>query len=210
MKKQALYQATIEKTINCPQCGDELPIYFKWTKLVQCPSCKSTIFLEDQSVKLMGISSVLARVPSLFEINKPFAYQRTIYLPIGKIRYSYGRGFWEEWWLIDDKGKEHWLSVDEGDLVLEQKVETSYTQDMFKSLSVGSIINDNWTVTEIGEAKYEGFEGTIPKHIKTDTIYTYIHLSGKNNIFRTIEMSDDSLETYEGRWISPFDIKRDL
>jgi len=198
----------VEEYIQCPQCGYTLPLYIKYTKLVQCESCKSTIFLEDEAVKVWGDSSVLAKEVSILELNQAFSYKNKRYLPIGKIRYSYGRGFWEEWWLIDDQGDAFWLSVDEGDLVLEKQIETPYDSHTFDELSVGSLIDDGWVVTEIGGAKCEGFEGAIPKEIKVGSLYRYIHLQGKDALFRTVEISSDKVEVYEGRWISPFDIQK--
>ncbi len=87
MKREAIYKSHIEKTINCPQCGYPLPIYFKWTKLVQCPACKSSIFLEDESIKVIGKSSTLSPEPSLLAIGEPIIIENKGFLPLGKIRY---------------------------------------------------------------------------------------------------------------------------
>jgi DNA-directed RNA polymerase subunit RPC12/RpoP len=92
MKNQPIYKMPIEKTINCPQCGHPLPIHFKWTKLVECPACKSSIFLEDESVKVIGKASTLSPEPSLLNIGEPIIIDKREYLPLGKIRYSFGRG----------------------------------------------------------------------------------------------------------------------
>ena len=197
----------VEEYIQCPQCGYTLPLYVKYTKLVQCESCKSTIFLEDEAVKLWGDSSVLAPEISIITLNTPFSYHDKTYLPLGKIRYSYGRGFWEEWWLKDTQGETYWLSVDEGDLVLEKQIETLYDSNLFDGLKVGSLIFDGWIVTEMGGAKCEGFEGALPKEIEIGSLYRYVHLQGKNALFRTVEIFSDKVEVYEGQWVSPFDIK---
>jgi len=200
----------IEKTINCPQCGDALPLYIKHTKLVQCPSCKSNIFLEDNAVHLAGDSSVLVPEISILTLNTPFFYKQKSYLPLGKIRYSYGRGFWEEWWVKDTQNNEYWLSIDEGDLALQQKVEVTYPDSLFERLHVGLVTSDEWIVTEFNTAKCEGFEGSLPKKITIGSTYKYAHLSGKGAKLRTLELVENKLEAYEGNWISPFDIGKVL
>jgi len=200
----------IEKTINCPQCGDALPLYIKHTKLVQCSSCKSNIFLENDAVHLAGESSVLAPEISILILNTPFFYKQKTYLPLGKIRYSYGRGFWEEWWIKDTQNNEYWLSIDEGDLALQQKVEVTYTDSILEQLHVGLVTSDAWIVTELDTAKCEGFEGSLPKKITIGSSYTYAHLSGKGAKLRTLELIEGKLEAYEGNWISPFDIGKVL
>ncbi|CAA6803099.1 MAG: Unknown protein [uncultured Sulfurovum sp.] len=199
---------TIEKSIQCPQCGDSLPLYFKHTKLVQCNSCTSTIFLENESTRLAGESSVLTPELSILSLNAPFIYDHKSYLPLGKIRYSYGRGFWEEWWIKDLQNNEYWISIDEGDLVLQQKTQMHYDNDIVEHLAIGDVLHDEWIVSEIGTATYEGFEGALPKLINIGSSYTYVHLSGKDAKLLTLEYSQNIIEGYEGRWISPFDIGR--
>lgn len=41
------------------------------------------------------------------------------FLPFGHARFSYGRGWWDEFWCIDPEGTGRWLSADEGDYALE-------------------------------------------------------------------------------------------
>lgn len=197
---------SINRQFNCPQCGYTLSLYFRHTKLIQCASCKSTIFLEDDSTRLSGDSSVLAPEISILTLNTPFFYKQKSYLPIGKIRYSYGRGFWEEWWVKDTKNNEYWLSIDEGDLVLQQKIELPYPDSLFEQLHIGLVTSDAWIVTELGVATCEGFEGSLPKSITPGSTYNYAHLSGKNAKLRTLELTEGKLEAYEGKWLSPFDI----
>jgi len=169
-------------------------------------SCKSSIFLENEATRLAGDASVLAPEISIISMNIPFGYEKKRYLPLGKIRYSYGRGFWEEWWLKDSKGEEFWLSIDEGDLVLEKSVNRRYPHDIFDTLSVGMVLDDG-LVTEIGIAKCEGFEGALPKIIQIGATYEYAHLSGKDASLVTLEKGLEKIEAYAGKWISPFDIK---
>ena len=76
---------SVEKQFNCPQCGYSLSLYFKHTKLIQCESCKSTIFLEDDATQLSGDSSVLAPEISILELNTPFFFEQKSYLPLGTL-----------------------------------------------------------------------------------------------------------------------------
>jgi len=198
---------TVEKTINCPQCGDVLSLYFSYVKIIQCHSCKSTIFLEDDVARLSGESAVLAPEISLIELDKPFLYAQKSYLPLGMIRYSYGRGFWEEWWLKDSDNNAYWLSIDEGDIVLQQQEKTDYSRSFVQSLQLGKFLPGNWMVTEIGTATCEGFTGSLPKNIYKGDSYLYVHLSGLKAQLKTIEVTANGVEVYLGKWISPFDIK---
>lgn len=195
------------KTINCPQCGAPLPLYIAHAKLAQCGSCGSSIFIEDEAARLAGYSSVLAPEPSLITLNQSFGYAGKMYFPLGKIRYSYGRGFWEEWWIKDSLEHEYWLSVDEGDMVLERLVENSDAIELFKEPYIGQKIDTEWIITEIGTGTCEGFSGTLPWNIRVGESYRYFHLSGYHAQLKTIEIDASGMRTYQGKWISPFDIK---
>lgn len=198
----------VKKYINCPQCGDAMPLYFSYAKIAQCNSCKSTIFIEDDSVRLAGESSVLSDEVSLIELNTPFIYENISYLPIGMVRYSYGRGFWEEWWLEDNNGGSFWLSVDEGDMILEQEVNKSYSVSSFNSLQLGKVVESRWIVTELGSAVCDGFVGSLPFIINKGDSYKYAHLSGKNAQLRTLEKRDNKIYIFDGIWIDSFKIER--
>jgi hypothetical protein len=129
-------------------------------------------------------------------------------MPVGKIRYSYGRGFWEEFFLKRDDKKEWWLSIDEGDFALEQKVDIKILGDIdFDSLRVGRFIKD-YMVTEMGSGKVEGFAGEIPEPIELGLTHNYIHLSGAGSELLTIEYDTLGKELYQGNWIDPFLIER--
>ncbi|MEA3491709.1 MAG: DUF4178 domain-containing protein [Campylobacterota bacterium] len=195
------------KTVNCPQCGAALPLYFVHAKLAQCQSCGSSIFLDDEAARVAGESSVLAPEPSLITLNHSFGYAGKNYLPVGMVRYSYGRGFWEEWWIKDNSGEEFWLSVDEGDMVLEQLVDNEEDPSIFKSPSIGQRIGSEWIITEIGTGECEGFSGSLPMIITQGQKHKYLHLSGYNASLKTIEVDPSGIRTYIGRWIDPFDIK---
>ena len=201
-----MYSKSREKEFNCPQCGYLLSIHFKFSKLVKCYSCGSSIFLEDDSAKLIGKSSTLSAEPSLIKLHSPFRYEGKSYLPLGKIRYSYGRGFWEEWFLKDDENQEFWLSIDEGDFSLEQKRSFSYKFKSIDTLVIGNVYG-GYIVEEKGFGECVGFEGELPENIEIGEKHYYAHLSKGNGILATVESFDNKVVTYMGRWIDPFKIE---
>ena len=201
-----IYTNALTHDYNCPQCGDRLAIHFKYTKLVKCQSCGSSIFLEDESVKLIGKSSVLSPEPSLIELYKMFKLQGKTFTPLGKIRYGYGRGFWEEWFLKDEKNQEFWLSIDEGDFVLEQKVKFSLPFKSTTNFEVGTQ-HGKYLVSEKGEGRCMGFEGELPHNIEIGEKHQYIHLSQGGGNLMTLEFREGSSQTFKGKWIDPLDIE---
>ncbi len=201
-----LYDNDQNSRYNCPQCGDALKIYFQYSKLIACQSCRSSIFLEDQSVKLIGERSVLSAEPSLIKLHQPFKFQAKRFFPLGKIRYSYGRGFWEEWFLEDEKHQPYWLSIDEGDFVLEEKINFSLPFKKNHQFKVGQYLND-YQVSEIGKGICVGFEGELPEAIALNEEHTYVHLSRGDGELITLEFFDNETMSFKGEWIDPLAIE---
>jgi len=194
------------KYFNCPQCGDRLALYFKYSKMTQCPSCKSTIFLEDEGSLKIGKESVLTNEPSLLKLHQQIKIDNKILFTLGKLRYQYGRGFWEEWFLNDDDGRVYYLSVDEGDFVLEYPKAIKLPMENILDAKVGRRYGQ-FVVQERGFGECIGFEGELPKDVKVGQRLFYLQLSfGYGNIV-TAEYANSQISTYEGKWVDAFKIE---
>ena len=198
---------------NCPQCGDRLNIEFSFTKLTRCPSCGSTLLLEDENISSLGESSSLIEEETLFAIGKSFRYRKQSLRAIGKIRYQHEYGFWEEWFMIDtDTQDRFWLSVDEGDFILEKRVplnskiiKKTLTLPLGKTVRVDNI---SYRITEKGRATCVGFEGELPYYIEENTILEYIHLTPKGKgEHLTLERDNIRYLAYQGVWMDPYEIE---
>lgn len=200
-------------SLNCPQCGNALPLTFSFAKLTVCEQCESTLFLEDDGAKLSGKSSVLAQLPSLIQLKQPFSYRHTSYTPVGYIRYSYGYGYWDEWWVIDNTGQGVWMSVDEGDFAFEYPQELRGGIPRFEQLRIDhsiQVLDKEWKITESGHAQCEGFRGELPEIIEHDEQFDYAHLSGPNKELMTLEyFGPREIYAYRGKWVDPFEIRVD-
>lgn len=197
------------RQVNCPQCGDVLPLHFRYSKLAQCGSCGSHIFLDDEGARLAGEQSVLSLEPSLITLDQPFDYEDKSYTPIGHVRYQVKRYFWDEWWLVDTNANGSWLSVDDGDYTLEKEVDFKLPLYSFSEIKLGQKI-DGWHVTELGEGSCVGFEGELPTIIEVGETHHYAHLSKSNGSMMTVESRGKNKSAYSGNWLDPYDIIKAL
>jgi DNA-directed RNA polymerase subunit RPC12/RpoP len=197
------------REINCPQCGDILPLHFSYSKLAQCHSCGAHIFLEDDGARLAGEQSVLSQEPSLIILNQPFIYNNKTYTPIGHVRFSVGRYIWDEWWIISQGANGYWLSVDDGDYVLEKEITFNLPIYSYKEIKLNQKIK-GWSVTEIGEGKCVGFEGELPEIIEVGEIHHYAHLSKAHGDMMSVEFFGKTKKLYSGKWLDPYEIRKAL
>lgn len=198
-------------TLNCPACGVSVPTRIKFSKLVVCDYCRMALFLEDDTVRQAGKMSVLADRPSLLKMGQRFSLEKASWLPVGRIRYQYSKGDWDEWWIIRDDGDACWMSIDEGDLALERPVETnSLLLPGFKTLTIGQELEIAGTlavVTEKDHCCLTGAEGELPFTINEGDAHDYVDLSGPDGTLYSIEYCPDGIEVFKGEWVDPFTVK---
>jgi len=197
------------REINCPQCGSTLPLHFTYTKLAQCPSCGSHIFLDDAGARLAGEQSVLSQEPSLISLNESFSYAHKVYTPRGHVRYKFKRFIWDEWWLSDRNGNGYWLSVDDGDYILEKEIPFDLPIYSFKKIKLNQEIQ-SWSVTELGEGECLGYEGELPEFLEIGEKHQYAHLSKTDGEMMTIEFFGKTKKLYSGKWLDAYDIRKAL
>ncbi|MFT5392197.1 MAG: hypothetical protein ACI8PT_002394 [Gammaproteobacteria bacterium] len=196
--------------LNCPSCGGAVPSRLKYAKLLVCPHCQVSLFLEDEAVKNAGERSVLTTVPSIFELGRRYQYRNWTLETYGRVRFDYGHGFWDEWWVVLDSGQGRWVSIDEGDIAVESPIEFNQAPPDFDSLVVGhglSIADHTGTVTEKNEAVCLGLEGELPEVIAPGDRHQYAHLSAPGGVLLTLEFYPDRFALTKGLWIDPFDIQ---
>ena len=126
--------------LNCPSCGSEVSHHLRYAKLVTCPSCQVALFLEDGAVKNAGERSALAQGPSIFQLGQPFTHNAITYVPHGRVRFDYGNGYWDEWWVESNQGEASWVSVDEGAIALQRPLTLNSAAPAYDALHVGGTV----------------------------------------------------------------------
>lgn len=164
------------QNINCPGCGGEIRIINPGIITSVCEYCENAVYWDKEKVTNAGKQSVLPegfsrlyRGAAGLLFNKRFIVQ-------GRVRYSFGKGFWDEWYIEVEDGNSYWLSEDNHELALEKPSPYSKSSSDAYSLKPGSQFNhDNklFIIEEVGRAKCLGMEGNLPIQITTGEEYTY-------------------------------------
>lgn len=93
------FTSTIKrKSVSCPNCGAAVDLQIKLVKITTCASCGTTLLLEDQGLRSAGAAGAMHDVPQLFDVGDTIRCDTTRITVHGHARFSYGRGFWEEFW----------------------------------------------------------------------------------------------------------------
>ena len=152
-------------TIACPQCGSSVDVDRRFSHMAVCGACRSVVTFGEDAARVAGKLSVLppARSPLYVGAEGTVGTRRLTVL--GRVRYGYDRGYWDEWYALLDSGEPAWLSEDEGELSFEHPVPLSGAEIVWKELRPGASVtagDREWHVSERGVAKCEGGEGQLP------------------------------------------------
>jgi len=198
------------KELICPQCGYRIERKVGTSALIVCPACNSSLFLENEAVRNAGKMAMLVKEPTLLSLRKTFSYRGWRFTPLGRVRYDYGDGFWDEWWVVSDNGGTNWMSVDEGDVSIESQVKDIKTKYLpFEELKIGTQLRVGGqllTITEKNSCVCVGAEGELPFRPSSGETFNFVDLLGPKGAMFTIEYYPDTIECYKGTWVDPFDI----
>jgi len=152
--------------INCPSCGGKLELKTPYAKMVACGYCGQTSYINAGALEAKGAPIVLADYGSPLKVGMKCKIKNQLYEILGRVRFDYADGFWDEWVLALD-GQYHlplvWLQEDEGDYVLFEPMDSTVPE--FQNVKVGQTFNfktGKGLITEKHQATVNGSEGLLP------------------------------------------------
>ncbi len=155
------------QTLNCPSCGAQLELQYRYSRMVVCSYCGQTSYINAGSANPVGGKILLANYGSLLSVGKRGKLKGQPFEVLGRLRFNYEDGFWDEWLILFDASEftNYWLQEDEGEFILYIKQELTGQAPVFEKVTVGTpIVVNNQTVfvTEKNQATINGGEGELP------------------------------------------------
>ncbi len=177
------------RQIACPSCGAPLQIESAFTTLLVCNYCGASLTVLDTGVDLTGKTAKLAEYPSRLSVSAQGRIKGRAFRVLGRVRYQYADGFWDEWFLQLDNQQVGWVEEDEGDLTLVFKSKLTSPIPPFNQVRVGSFLplgTDRLFVSEKGQAKVLGAEGQVSMVAAPGRAIQYIDGNAANKAIRLV------------------------
>lgn len=191
---------------NCANCGAEIERRNSATRLVACPYCDTTQIFKDDAFHLAGQQGVMQDVPTLLKLREKTVIEGIPLTPLGHARFSYGRGWWDEFW-CESGDQTIWVSVDEGDVAVERVLENPPKGFDPKLGATCEINGRRYTVAEAQTGECIAVRGEFPEMIEIGETHLYFDLSGPDGRIVTLEQWEDQEAWFEGRWLDPWTAK---
>jgi hypothetical protein len=192
------------KSMSCPSCGAPLDIKNRFVKMVTCDFCSQVMLLTDTGLDPTGRVAKLAELPSPLFVDATGQIQGKPFQVMGRLRYQYDAGLWDEWFVLFDDDRPGWLVEDEGEYILYHKETLTSPVPPFADVAVGSVISiagRQVFITEKGKAQIAGGEGQLAFNILPGEEVRYVDgNSGEEQV--SVEYTSDEIELSVGRTVA--------
>ncbi|MBA3534300.1 MAG: DUF4178 domain-containing protein [Ardenticatenales bacterium] len=189
------------KNMNCPACGAPMSIKHQFVKMVTCDFCGQVSLMTDSGLDPTGRTAKLVQLPSKLYVDATGKLKGKAFRVMGRLRYQYESGFWDEWFLTFDGDKPGWLVEDEGSFTFYMKQALTSALPAFEAVAVGSTIpvaNQQVFITEKGRAQIIGGEGQLAFTVLPGERVNYFNGTSGNNLV-SVEFSEDEIDYLVGR-----------
>ena len=149
---------------RCPTCGAPLPVKNRFVRVVACDFCANVSVLVDDTLTASGCVAALTPMPSMFYLDARGTLKGRLFSAIGRLRYSYGDGQWDEWFLSFENGESGWLQEDAGVFTYFDRTAVTADAPPYRRARAGRTIQigeQSMTVTEKGSAQIVGVQGQV-------------------------------------------------
>jgi len=195
--------------IGCPSCGATHDVHNPGLITFTCEYCGNAVFWDEEKIQDAGKQSVLPEGFSRLYRGASGTLLNKEFIVLGRVRYSFGKGFWDEWFLEFSGGKTGWLSEDNHEFCWEK--EQSVVVPPYDDLYPGYAIKTKerqFIVEEVGLAECIGMEGDLPRLVKTGETYHFADAASPDgNHTMGIEYDDQPPTVFIGRWVKYASIK---
>ena len=200
------------QTVACPTCGAELVFRSSALPARVCDYCRSTVVRNGGQLTAIGKAAVLPFDVSPVRIGMEGAFEGDRFDVIGRVRWGWTDGSWNEWLLLFADGRTAWLGDAMGQFMLQierplETVRTKVVQALAAGEQVpvgtsGDLDGVKLTVVDAREATCLAAEGELPFTAPAGwTIYS-IDFRSKDGRCATLQRDGTEASFYAGRYVT--------
>ena len=188
--------------MECPSCGARLEIDQRLALFAVCTYCNASLIVDQEALALRGKMALLRPPLGPLALGIRASLEGRRFEVLGRVRYAYAAGFWDEWFIKFDDGESAWISQDEGRLLVEVLIPLGKLDPGSLPAGPGSSVTlagHDFRVREEARATLEAAEGQLPFAVQAGDEHPYFDLVSEKGIFGTLELEPQGARLFVGR-----------
>ena len=196
--------------LNCPSCGAEVPLRLAAMPYAVCAYCQSVVLREGDGLKEIGKAAVLPFDVSPIQLGTSGEADGTMFHVVGRVRWGWSDGSWNEWLLDCSDGQHRWLGEAMGQFQLLSERPGAMDDALLRGFAAGNAIapGDQAVVGEVGyaaadikQAQCLGGEGDLPFPTPADWAMVSVDFKSKAGGSLSVQRDAQGTSAYEGRYV---------
>ncbi len=195
---------------SCPSCGAPLQFKNKASLWVICGHCDAMALRKDMDLEAVGKVAHLQDDGSPIQLETRGEYKGKRFEVIGRIQLQYPQGFWNEWFLDFEDGRNGWLGEAQGDYAVSFLIDNPGTLPGHGELKPGmslSIASSPMEVRDIQTSRCISGEGELPFQVRGGYEAPVADLSGQEGKFATVDYSEEPPIVFVGEYVEFDDLR---
>lgn len=202
--------------ISCPSCGGAVPLRRVALPYAVCPYCQSLLVRDDGDLRAVGKSAVLPFDVSPIVIGTRGSAEGLAFEVVGRVRWGWTDGAWNEWLLAMGDGTTRWLGEAMGTFMLLAEAPEVCDLPAIKAFADGGAITPGYRVTingqrfraaDMKQARCLGGEGELPFATPPDWTMTSVDFRNPDGGSLSVQRDAHGTSAWLGRYCELADLK---
>jgi hypothetical protein len=200
---------------DCPNCG--APIRFRSAELPirVCDYCRTAVLRTHGGLQAMGRIAEVPEDVSPLRIGTRGKDDTHAFELVGRIRWRWADGAWNEWLALFDDGSTAWLGEAMGRFMLLHPTRDDFSNSLTRAMAKGNAIavgtkstiqHVDYVVTDVKQVSCVGSEGELPFSAPLGLTMLSVDLMSRDGRCASIQKDRGSVLAYTGRYVSLADI----
>jgi hypothetical protein len=191
------------KEVACPSCGAPVQFRSKVSLIAVCPSCQSQAVQGDLDVSKVGKVGALQDDGTPLQVMSTGNYMGVSFTVIGRMQLRFPAGFWNEWFVAFNDGRQGWVGEAAGLYAVSFKTPTEKPLPNYDKLRVGERVALNGEAYEVRDkrvAEYLSAEGELPFQPPLGVKAPLADLVASGSRFATLDYSEQKAILFLGQY----------
>lgn len=196
--------------ISCPSCGGAVPLRRAALAYVVCPYCQSLVLRGDGDLRALGKSAVLPFDISPIVIGTRGTIDRIAFEVVGRVRWGWRDGAWNEWLMALADGSTRWLGEAMGTFMALADAPHARHLPLIEAFARGDAITPGATVdidgrryvaADVKQATCLGGEGELPFPTPADWTIASVDFREAGGACLSVQRDARETSVWAGRYV---------